>query len=98
MPQGKYNAEIIKQAEAGVKYSSGPVTATFAGLYTKLNNRRQVLFVNDGQGGFTERVNLVATEIIRGRGDAELADTCDNLHFNGNITCRITNIRSSNRS
>jgi outer membrane receptor protein involved in Fe transport len=61
VPQS-YSAEIIKQAEIGAKVNRGPVSATMALFYTKLNNRRQVLFVNDGQGGFAERVNLVATE------------------------------------
>jgi len=60
--QAKFNAEIIKQAEAGVKVNRGPVSATMAMFYTKLTNRRQILFVNDGLGGLTERVNLVATE------------------------------------
>jgi len=60
--QSKFNAEIIKQAEAGAKINQGPVSATMAMFYTKLNNRRQILFVNDGLGGFIERVNLVATE------------------------------------
>jgi outer membrane receptor protein involved in Fe transport len=85
VPQGKYNAEIIKQAEAGVKYSSGPVTATFAGLYTKLENRRQVLFVNDGQGGFTERVNLVATRSYGVEATLNWR-IVRHLHFDGNIT------------
>ncbi|HVF94718.1 MAG TPA: TonB-dependent receptor [Sphingomonas sp.] len=57
-----YEGEIIKQASAGVKYDGGRVSGTLAGFYTKLDNRRQVLFVNDGQGGLTERVNLVGTE------------------------------------
>jgi iron complex outermembrane recepter protein len=80
-----YKAEIIKQAEVGLKYRSGPLAATLAGLYTKLSNRRQVLFVNDGMGGFTERVNIVATESygLEATLDFELTDA---LTFSGNIT------------
>ena len=80
-----YEPEIIKQAEAGVKYNGGPISATFAGLYTKLDNRRQVLFVNAPGGGFEERVNLVATEsygleaTLRWR-------LMRHLTFDGNIT------------
>jgi iron complex outermembrane recepter protein len=80
-----YKAEIIKQAEVGLKYRHGPFAGTLAGLYTKLNNRRQVLFVNDGAGGFTERVNIVATESygVEATVDWEIVD---NLTFSGNVT------------
>ncbi len=57
-----YSAEIIKQAEGGAKFHAGPVSGTAAVFYTNLNNRRQILFVNDCCGGLTEVVNLVATE------------------------------------
>lgn len=80
-----YSAEIIKQAEIGVKYSSGRFSGTLAGLYTKLDNRRQVLFVNDGMGGFTERVNLVATESYGVEATVSLGLT-DALRFDGNFT------------
>ena len=80
-----YSAEIIKQAEAGIKYSSGRFSGTLAGLYTKLDNRRQVLFVNDGAGGFTERVNLVATESYGVEATVSLGLT-DALRFDGNLT------------
>jgi len=83
--QSKYNAEIIKQAEAGVKINQGPVSATFAAFYNKLTNRRQILFVNDGLGGFTERVNLVATEAYGG--DVTLRwQIIPQLAFEGNLT------------
>jgi iron complex outermembrane receptor protein len=80
-----YNAEIIKQAEVGLKYNAGRFSGTLSGLYTKLSNRRQVLFVNDGQGGFTERVNIVATESygLEATLDVELME---NLTFSGNLT------------
>lgn len=80
-----YTAEIIKQAEIGLKVSQPGYSLTLAGLYTKLDNRRQVLFVNDGQGGLTERVNLVGTESygVEGTLDVRLMR---HLRFNGNIT------------
>ena len=80
-----YSAEIIKQAETGLKISNGPVSATFAAFYNKLSNRRQILFVNDGQGGFTERVNLVGTEAYGG--DITLRwQIIPDLAFEGNLT------------
>lgn len=80
-----YTAEIIKQGEAGVKVSQPWFSATAAFIYTKLDNRRQVLFVNDGAGGFTEKVNLVGTESygVEATLDLKLARS---LRFNGNLT------------
>lgn len=80
-----YTAEIIKQGEIGVKVVKARYSATAAIIYTKLDNRRQVLFVNDGLGGFTEKVNLVGTESygLESTLDVKLLD---NLRFNGNIT------------
>jgi outer membrane receptor protein involved in Fe transport len=80
-----YNAEIIKQAELGIKINQPQFTLTVAGLYTKLDNRRQVLFVNDGQGGFIERVNVVATRSYGLETTFDLK-LLDNLRFNGNLT------------
>jgi iron complex outermembrane recepter protein len=80
-----YKAEIIKQAEIGLKYSTGRFQGTLSALYTKLDNRRQVLFVNDGQGGFTERVNIVATESYGVEATADI-EIMENLTFSGNIT------------
>ena len=80
-----YTAEIIKQAEAGVKIARGPVSATMAAFYTKLTNRRQVLFVNDGSGGFIERVNLVATQSYGGNATLRW-QLLPNLAAEGNIT------------
>jgi iron complex outermembrane recepter protein len=58
-----YEGEIIKQAELGVKYSSGALKASLAGLYTRLSNRRQPLFINDpnNPGGLIEQVNVVGS-------------------------------------
>lgn len=80
-----YSAEIIKQAEGGVKFNVGSVSGTAAVFYTKLDNRRQILFVNDGQGGFTERVNLVATESY-GFDSTLRVQIIQNLAAEGNIT------------
>jgi outer membrane receptor protein involved in Fe transport len=80
-----YNAEIIKQAEIGVKFSNRRMFATLAGLYTKLSNRRQVLFVNDGAGGFREQVNIIGTESYGLEATLGI-EIVDNLHFDGNLT------------
>lgn len=80
-----YSGETIKQAEIGVKYSNRGFTATLAGLYTKLTNRRQVLFVNAPGGGFEERVNLVATESYGIEATLSLR-IFDALTFDGNVT------------
>jgi iron complex outermembrane receptor protein len=87
-----YNAEIIMQAELGLKtrlVTGWPavrdVQATLAGLYTKLSNRRQVLFVNDGAGGFMEQVNLVGTESYGVEATLNV-EIINNLTFTGNIT------------
>ncbi len=80
-----YTAEIIKQAEAGIKVSQPGLSLTFAGFHTKLDNRRQVLFVNDGAGGLVERVNLVGTESYGAEGTLEVRIIGD-LSFSGNVT------------
>ncbi|MDQ8757114.1 TonB-dependent receptor [Sphingosinicella sp. LHD-64] len=80
-----FSAEIIKQAEVGIRYSSGRFSASLAGLYTRLTNRRQVLFVNDGQGGFREQVNIVATEAY-GLEATLRARLIGGLYFEGNLT------------
>lgn len=80
-----YDAEIIKQAEVGLKYGGRRIVATLAGIYTKLDNRRQVLFVNNGMGGVREQVNLVATESYGLEGTLSFR-LIDSLSFNGNAT------------
>ncbi len=95
-----YNAEIITQAELGLK--TGLVTgwpavrdvrATLAGLYTRLSNRRQVQFVNDGAGGFTEKVNLVGTESYGVEATLNV-EIIDHLTFTGNITLQHAEYRA----
>lgn len=80
-----FTAEIIKQAEAGIKISQPGLSLTFSGFWTNLENRRQVLFVNDGQGGLIERVNLVGTESYGAEGTIDV-EIVDNLNFAGNVT------------
>jgi outer membrane receptor protein involved in Fe transport len=92
VPQS-FSAEIIKQAELGLKVSQPAFTFTAAGFYTKLDNRRQVLFVNDGAGGFTERVNLVSTRSYGAEATLDLK-IVDHLHFNGNLTLQQSNYTS----
>ena len=80
-----YTGEIIKQAEAGLKYHAPGITATLAGLYTTLSNRRQVNFINTPGGGFTEQVNLVATKSY-GLEATLSARIVGALRFEGNLT------------
>ena len=80
-----FDAEIIKQGEAGIKISQPGLSLTFSGFYTSLENRRQVLFVNDGQGGLTEQVNLVGTESYGAEATVDVR-IIDNLNFAGNVT------------
>ena len=80
-----YNAEIIKQAELGFKLSRPGLSLTAAAFYTNLENRRQVLFVNDGAGGLIERVNLVGTESYGAEATIDVRIIGD-LSFSGNVT------------
>lgn len=80
-----FTAEIIKQAEAGLKISQPGLSLTVSGFWTNLENRRQVLFVNDGQGGLREQVNLVGTESYGAEATVDVR-IIDNLNFAGNVT------------
>lgn len=80
-----FEAEIIKQGEVGVKISQ-PTFSFTAGLFaTKLDNRRQVLFVNDGAGGFREQVNIVGTKSWGAEATMDIKLIGD-LRFMGNLT------------
>ncbi|MFY8047755.1 MAG: TonB-dependent receptor domain-containing protein, partial [Erythrobacter sp.] len=83
-----YTAEIIKQVEAGVKVSKPGLSLTFAAFYTNLENRRQVLFVNDGAGGLIERVNLVGAESYGAEATLDVR-IIDDLSFAGNVTWQM---------
>lgn len=80
-----YSAEIIRQVEAGIKIAMPGLNVTAAAFYNDLTNRRQVLFVNDGAGGFREQVNLVGTRAwgVEGTIDIRLIGP---LRFAGNVT------------
>ncbi len=82
-----YEGEIIKQAELGVKYSSGALKASLAGLYTRLNNRRQPLFINDpnNPGGLIEQVNIVGSGSYGVEATLRLR-LLERLFFEGNLT------------
>lgn len=80
-----YTGEIIKQAELGIKVQQPQFSFTVAGLYTKLDNRRQVNQINNGTGGFTEVVNLTSTESYGVEATLDLK-LLENLRFNGNLT------------
>lgn len=80
-----YDGEIIKQAEGGIKVQQPWFNFSVSGFYTNLKNRRQVLFINNGVGGFTEAVNLVATRSWGVEGEFDIR-VMRNLHLNGNLT------------
>jgi iron complex outermembrane recepter protein len=82
-----YEGEIIKQAEIGVKYSTGALKASLAGLYTRLSNRRQLQFINDpnNPGGFIEQVNIVGTQSYGVEATLRLR-LVEHLFFEGNLT------------
>jgi outer membrane receptor protein involved in Fe transport len=80
-----YKPEIIKQVEGGVKFDQGRFNATLAGFYAKLSNRRQILFVNDGNGGFTDQVNIVGTRAYGLEGTLSVP-LVSHFRFDGNVT------------
>ena len=77
--------EIIKQVQGGIKVSTPRFDVTAAAFYTKLENRRQVLFINDGTGGFRESVNIVSTRSYGIEATLDLR-LFDHLRFSGNLT------------
>jgi iron complex outermembrane receptor protein len=80
-----YTAEIIKQAELGVKYIGDRLSGTLSALYTELNDRRAVSFVNGPNGSVIERVNIVSTESYGMEADFTFR-LLDNLNLEGNVT------------
>ncbi len=85
-----YTPEVIKQVEGGIKIDTGPINMTAAAFYTKLENRRQINFINNGSGGFTEQVNLVGTRSWGVEATLDLK-LLQNLKFSGNLT--LTNAK-----
>jgi iron complex outermembrane recepter protein len=82
-----YTPEIIKQAEVGVKYIGDRLSGTLSALYTELNDRRAVSFLNDplNPGAVVERVNLVSTESYGVEADFTFR-VLDDLNVEGNVT------------
>jgi len=80
-----YQGEIITQAEVGMKYRSNRFSGTVSTFYAKLDDRRNVDFVNDGQGGVTEDVSIQSTRTIglEATGTINITDT---LSLSGNVT------------
>jgi len=80
-----YQPEIIRQAEAGLKFGGGRVNGSLSVFYNDLKNRRTVLLVNTGNGGVTEQVTVVSTraygvEAVLG------VKLFDHLRFDGNVS------------
>ncbi len=80
-----YTAEIIKQAEVGVKFIGDRLSGTLSALYTELNDRRAVSFVNGPNGTVIERVNIVSTESYGLEADFTFR-VIDDLNIEGNVT------------
>lgn len=80
-----YSAEIIEQGEVGVKFNGGRFSGTLSALYTELNDRRAVSFVNGPNGTVIERVNIVSTESYGVEADFAFR-LVDNLSLEGNVT------------
>ncbi len=80
-----YQPEIIRQAEAGLKFGAGRVTGSLSGFYNDLKNRRTVLLVNAPGGGVTELVTIVSTKAY-GLEAVLGVRLLDHLRFDGNVS------------
>lgn len=80
-----FKGEVIKQAEVGVKVDQPWFDFEAGFFYTRLTNRRQVLFINAPGGGFQEAVNLVATRSYGAEANLDIR-LIQNLNFRGNLT------------
>jgi iron complex outermembrane recepter protein len=80
-----YTAEIIEQGEVGVKYGGSRFSGTFSALYTELNDRRAVSFVNGPGGSVIELVNIVSTESYGVEADFNVR-LIEHLSLEGNVT------------
>lgn len=87
-PQGnpsQYEAEIIKQAEVGLKYQTPELSATVTGYWVELSNRQDIRFVNAPGGGVINVANLVGTRTLGIEATAAYSFS-DNLSIQGNVT------------
>ena len=80
-----YEPEIIRQAEAGLKYGDGRFVGSISAFYNDLKNRRTVLLVNAPGGGVTEQVTVVSTRAY-GLEAALDVRLLDHLRFSGNVS------------
>lgn len=80
-----YQPEIIRQAEVGLKYGAGRITASLSGFYNDLKNRRTVLLVNGAGGSVVEQVTIVSTKAYGLEGVLGVR-LLDHLRFDGNVS------------
>jgi iron complex outermembrane recepter protein len=82
-----FEAEIIKQAEGGYKYSSSRFSGSVAGFYTTLSNRRNVNLINGPTPGSApqEVVNLISTRSYGSEATLTVR-LIGGLSFEGNAT------------
>lgn len=80
-----YQTEKINQAEIGAKVGTNKFAATVAGFFVGLNDRRNIDFVNDGQGGVREEVFTQNTQTLGVEGTANY-QVIDGLSLNTQLT------------
>ena len=82
-----FEAEIIKQAQAGYKYASGFISGSIAGFYSTLSNRRNINFLNGATPGSApvEVVNVISTRSYGTEATLHVR-IWEGLSFEGNAT------------
>ena len=82
-----FKPEIIKQVEGGLKFADGRISASLAGFYTTLANRRNVTIANGPTPGSApvEIVNMISTESYGLEGVFNIR-LMDGLSFESNAT------------